>query len=457
MMQLAGAAKAIGGRVVGADVPFAAVASDSRNLPPGALFVAIRGERFDGHDFVGSVQAGGAAAAMVSEAWARANASALPLLAVDDPRLALGRLAAAWRRCFPIPVVSVVGSNGKTTVKEMIACCLREHYGEPATLATVGNLNNDIGLPLTVLRLRETHRAAVFEMGMNHTGETAWLASIAQATVALVNNAQREHQEFMKSVEDVAREHAASFAALPADGVAVVNADDAHCDLWRAVAAPRRVLTFALDHPADVRCAAHVLGAAQTELTLVLPAGGARTTLAIPGVHNVRNALAAAAAASAAGASPEAIARGLAAFRPVKGRLQVARGTHGATVIDDSYNANPDSVLAAIDVLAAAAGPRLLVLGDMGEVGEQGRAFHEEVGEQARARGIDRLLAAGELAREAVRAFGPDAEHFADVAALAERVQALAGPGVTVLVKGSRFMRMERVVAALTNAGGEAS
>jgi UDP-N-acetylmuramoyl-tripeptide--D-alanyl-D-alanine ligase len=452
-MRLSEAARAIGGEVVGADVPFASVGSDTRSMSPGALFVAIRGDRFDGHDFVGTAQSAGAAAALVSAAWACSNAVALPLLCVDDPKLALGRLAAAWRRRFDFPVVSVVGSNGKTTVKEMIASCLREQYGAAATFATAGNLNNDIGLPLSVLALRETHRVAVLEIGMNHPGETAWLASIAQATVALVNNAQREHQEFMKSVEDVAREHGASFAALPADGIAVINADDGYAEQWRAVAAPRRVLAFSLEQRVDVRSLEHALAPDGARARIALPGGTADVRLAIPGLHNVRNALAAAAAATAAGATPEAVARGLGAFRSVKGRLQVGRGVRGATIIDDSYNANPDSVLAAIDVLAAAAGTRVLLLGDMGEVGEQGAAFHDEVGRQARARGVHHLLAAGELTREAVRAFGAGAEHFDDVTALAARARALATPETTLLVKGSRFMRMERVVAALGEGG----
>jgi UDP-N-acetylmuramoyl-tripeptide--D-alanyl-D-alanine ligase len=452
-MRLSEAARAIGGEVAGADVPFASVGSDTRALVPGSLFVAIHGERFDGHDFVASAKRAGAAAALVSAAWARSNRSALPLLCADDPKLALGRLAAAWRRRFTFPVVSVVGSNGKTTVKEMIASCLREQYGAPAAFATAGNLNNDIGLPLSVLALRESHRAAVVEMGMNHPGETAWLAAIAQATVALVNNAQREHQEFMKSVEDVAREHGASFAALPADGVAVINADDAYAEHWRAVATPRRVLAFSLEQRVEVRGLEHALEPDGTQLRIALPGSEIRVRLAIPGLHNVRNALAAAAAATAAGVAPDAIARGLAAFRPVKGRLQVARGVGGATVVDDSYNANPDSVIAAIEVLAAATGTRVLVLGDMGEVGEQGAAFHDEVGRHARSRGIQHLLAAGELARESARAFGPGAEHFDDVGALAARARALATPGTTLLVKGSRFMRMERIVAALDEGG----
>ena len=456
MMRLAEAARAIGGRVDGEDVPFASVSTDSRAIPAGSLFVAIRGERFDGHDYVAAARAAGAAAALVAEGAAIGDPGALPLLVVEDPRLALGRLAAAWRRRFAIPVIAVTGSNGKTTVKEMLAACLRAHVGEASVLVSAGNLNNDIGVPLSALRLRETHRVAVLELGMNHPGETVYLASIAQPTLALVNNAQREHQEFMKSVEDVAREHASVYACLPADGVAVVNADDAFAAFWRGVAAPRRIRSFALERKADVT-ARHRLTDTGAELELATPEGRANTTLAIAGLHNVRNAIAATAVATAVGAPIAAVARGLAAFRPVKGRLQSGRGKNGATVIDDTYNANPDSVIAAIDVLARASGEKVLVLGDMGEVGERGVEFHEEIGRHARSRGIDHLLAIGELAREAVGAFGAGAEHFEAIEPLSTRAHALLTPHTTVLVKGSRFMRMERVVERLAQPPGEAA
>ena len=447
MMRLAEAAQAIGARVVGADAPFASVSSDSRAIGPGALFVAIPGERFDGHDFVAAVRGLGAAAALVSDAT-KAGAAGLPLLVVPDTKIALGRLAAFWRRRFAIPVVVIAGSNGKTTVTQMTASILRAHFGEPGVLATTGNLNNDIGLPLMALRLRDGHRVAALEIGMNHPGETAWLAGIAQPTVTLVNNAQREHQEFMKSVADVAREHAAAFERLPADGIAVINGDDDHAGYWREVAGLRRVRDFGLDQPATVTGRYRLLDFG-AELTIDTPEGRVAVTTSAAGLHNVRNALAAAAAATAAGASLDAVARGLAAFRAVKGRLQRKHGRRGATLLDDTYNANPDSVIAAIDVLAQAGGDKVLVLGDMGEVGEHGPAFHEEVGRYAKSRGIDFLLATGPAMRGAARAFGQGAEHFDDIEALVARAEALLTSCTTALVKGSRSMKMERVVERL--------
>jgi UDP-N-acetylmuramoyl-tripeptide--D-alanyl-D-alanine ligase len=371
--------------------------------------------------------------------------------------VALGQLAKYWRARFTLPLVAIVGSNGKTTVKEMLAAILRAEMGAADVLATEGNLNNAIGVPLTLLRLTAAHRAAVVELGMNHRGETRELAAIAQPTIAVVNNAQREHQEFMTSVAEVAAEHADAIAALPRGGVAVINADDAHADLWRAAAdaAGARIVTFALDRSADVhaRCTPH---GDRSELEFATPAGPLRATIAVPGRHMARNALAATAAALAVGATTDAIAAGLADFRAVKGRLEAMRASTGAVVLDDTYNANPDSMRAAIDVLAAAGGTRWLVMGDMGEVGASGPAFHREIGAYAREQGVTRLYATGDLAREAVAAFGAGATHVADVPSLASLLQRDAHAGVTLLVKGSRFMRMERVVAALTGQAAEA-
>jgi UDP-N-acetylmuramoyl-tripeptide--D-alanyl-D-alanine ligase len=454
MMTLAEAARALGATVVGSDTRFGSVSTDSRNIAAGALFVALRGERFDGHDYVGAARESGAAAAMVERvAGVSAQAAGMPLLVVGDAKLALGALARHWRSRFPIPVVAVVGSNGKTTVKEMVAAALREHFGAERVLATAGNLNNEIGLPLTVLRLREAHRAAVFELGMNHPGETGYLAGIAQPTIGLINNAQREHQEFMRSVAEVAAEHGALLRALPADGVAVLNRDDVHYGYWREIAGSRAVRDFGTSTAAAVR-ADYRLGPAGVELELRANGERSRTTLKVPGLHNVRNALAATAAALAAGATLAEAARGLAAFRSVKGRLQVKPGRSGVTLVDDTYNANPDSVRAAIDVLAASERPRVLVLGDMGELGEQGVAFHEEIGRYAREAGVDRLLAVGALARHAARAFGAGGEHFDAVEALIARAQGLTALKGTMLVKGSRFMRMERVVEHLVAGEG---
>ena len=455
MMDTAAAARVVQGRSLGGSVPFLRVTTDSRGLRAGDLFVALRGERFDGHDFVGAALAQGAAAAVVADERAAGMSGAL--IAVDDPLVALGRLAAHWRERFAIPLAVIVGSNGKTTVKEMTAAILREAFGADAVLATRGNLNNAIGLPLTLLRLEPAHRAAVIELGMNHRGETRELVAIARPTIVVVNNAQREHQEFMASVADVAAEHADAIAGLGPDGVAVLNADDAHAGTWRAAAqgAGVRVTTFGFDPAAAVT--ATVRGDAMgSVLALNAPIGHAHVNLAVPGMHMARNALAAAAAAIAADASIAAVKRGLAAFRPVAGRLVALQARSGAQVLDDSYNANPDSMRAAIDVLAATPGTRLLVMGDMGEVGAQGPAYHREIGAYARERGIDRLYALGAMSTEAVAAFGSGAVHFADADALAAALVPDAGRGVTVLVKGSRFMRMERIVAALAGTGGEA-
>lgn len=436
-------------RASGAPADFSAVSTDSRNIKAGELFLALRGERFDGHAFVRDVLAAGAAAAVVDKAWVAENDTAgLNLLIVDDTRRAFGSLAAAWRRQFRIPVIGVVGSNGKTTVKEMIASILSAEVGAEHRLATTGNLNNDIGVPTMLLRLNAAHHAAVIEMGMNHPGETAELAAITEATVAIINNAQREHQEFMKTVEAVAEEHAAVVTVLPADGTAVLNADDAYFDLWKQAAGGRKVLSFGLNANADVHAVVGEYGVA-SEFELVTPAGRAPLRLATVGEHNVRNAMGAAAAALAAGCSLAGVVAGLEAFRPVKGRLQRHVGKEGCVVIDDSYNANPDSVRAAIDVLGSVSGARVLVLGDMGEVGDQGEQYHEEVGSYARSRGIDAVLALGEMTRATVRTFGAGAVHFNSVDELMPALLPMLSPKTTVLVKGSRFMRMERVVEAL--------
>ncbi len=453
MMDLATAALATGGRVRGENVWFLRVATDSRTLVAGDFFVALRGERFDGHDFVAQALDHGAVASMV----AAAREAEMPgnLLVVDDPQAGLLRLAAHWRASFALPVVVVVGSNGKTTVKEMAAAALRAAFGDDGVLATRGNLNNAIGLPLTLLRLREGHRAAVVELGMNHRGETAELAPLVAPTIVLVNNAQREHQEFMRSVAEVADEHADAILALPRGGTAVVNADDPHAHVWRdaALRAGARVVGFGTSDAADVR-AEVTLRADGSTLHLAAPQGRASVELAVPGRHMAHNAIGAAAAALAAGAPLAAVARGLAAFRPVQGRLAVVRAPDGTTLIDDSYNANPDSVRAAIDVLSAVPGERWLALGDMGEVGAAGPDYHREIGAYARDAGVQRLCAAGPLCVHAVAAFGAGGRHFDDVEALAAAIRAERAPGATVLVKGSRFMRMERVVAALAGTGG---
>ena len=430
------------------------VHSDTRSLQPGDLFVALKGERFDAHDFLASAQASGAVAAIAERGLAEAG---LPGLQVADTQQALTELARAWRHRFQLPLIAVTGSNGKTTVTQMIASILRAWLGD-AAFATVGNLNNHIGVPLTLLRLRQGdsawHRAGVVELGMNHPGEIAALAALTAPTVALVNNAQREHQEFMAGVEAVAHENGAAIAALGAAGVAVFPADDEHTPVWQRLAGSRHTLTFALSGPADVSCHAEWVGD-HWALLLQTPAGAITVQLQVAGWHNVKNALAAAACALAAGGPLDAIRRGLEAFAPVKGRSQVRRFERDGrtvTLIDDSYNANPDSVRAAIEVLASLPGPRWLVLGDMGEVGDNGPAFHREVGAFAQARGIDALWTVGSASVEAAAAFA-GARHFDTMAALLAALPQ-APACAAVVVKGSRFMKTEQVVAALLQAGG---
>ena len=440
-----------GSRLVGdASLAIERVHSDTRTLGAGDLFVALKGERFDGHDMLGEAKAKGAAAALAQRGL---EAAGLPGIMVADTQRGLEELARGWRARHQLPLIAVTGSNGKTTVTQMIAAILRAWHGDGA-FATEGNLNNHIGVPLTLLRLRQDdvhwHHAGVVELGMNHVGEIARLAAIAQPTIALVNNAQREHQEFMASVEAVARENGAVIEALPAGGTAVFPADDAHTALWRRLAGTRPQLTFASNGDADVTAEAMWLDD-HWALTLHTPAGAVPVALRMAGAHNAKNALAAATCALAAGAPLDTIRRGLEAFEAVKGRSQMKPCTrHGQRValVDDSYNANPDSVRAAIDVLATMRAPRALLLGDMGEVGARGSEFHAEVGGYARERGIEHLWCAGALAAHAARAFGAAARHFDDAQALASSLGEL--PAVaSLLVKGSRFMQMERVVQAL--------
>ena len=449
MMTLREVAGAVGGgvsdNVAGRRVE--RVTTDSRDIRPGDLFVALKGERFDGHAFVGQALAAGASGAIVARVGITDASSGQPCVAVRDTRLALGQLARAWRGRFTLPLIAVAGSNGKTTVTQMIAAILREHAGA-AAFHTEGNLNNDIGLPLTLLSLRAEHTIGVVELGMNHRGEIAYLSGIAWPTIALVNNAQREHQEFMHSVADVATENASTFDFLPHDGTAIINADDAFAAFFIERAGGRAVVTFGIDQAADVRGAINE-SIAGSRLRLVTAAGEADAVLQIAGRHNAMNAVAAAAAATAAGIPLATIARGLSAFVPVAGRLVRTTLSGGAVVLDDTYNANPDSVRAAIDVLHGVGGRRILVLGRMAEVGEQGPAFHREVGAYARERNIDALYTLGPEAAAASAAFGAGAEGYTDVEAIIAAARAVAVPGTTVLVKGSRSARMERVVRAL--------
>jgi UDP-N-acetylmuramoyl-tripeptide--D-alanyl-D-alanine ligase len=454
MMSLAQAHALLpGSRLVGdGKVMVRRVHSDTRSLQAGDFFVALRGERFDGHDYLAQAQQAGAVAALAEQGLGVSQ----PGLQVADSLQGLQQLAAAWRaQCKPA-LIAVTGSNGKTTVTQMVASILRAWCGD-AALATAGNFNNHIGVPLTLLRLRPSHRVAVLELGMNHPGEIALLAKLAAPTVALVNNAQREHQEFMASVEAVARENGAVIDALAATGTVVIPAADAFTPLWRHMAAGRRVVTFGLGGSADVTALANRdswdITSQHWQLQLTTPEGVAQTQLRQAGEHNVNNALAAAACALAAGAPLAAVAQGLAAFKPVAGRsqlLKIEMGGKPATLIDDSYNANPDSVLAAIRVLAGLPGPRWLVLGDMGEVGSEGPRFHAEVGAFARQQGIEHIWAVGALCAHANAH-----RHFSAVADVLQALPSQQPAATSVLIKGSRFMRMEHVVHALQAASSQ--
>jgi len=464
MMTLSEAARALGARTLGADVAFESVSIDSRTVQAGDLFIAIRGERFDGHRFLVNAARSGAVAAMVEEKAAGADgvADVLPLIVVPDTRQALGRLAAHWRAKFAMLLVALTGSSGKTTVKEMLAWILRESVRSgsqggcagPRVLATRGNLNNDIGAPLVLLELAPEHRYAVIEMGMNHAGEIRYLTQLAAPDVALVTNAGHAHLEHLGSPEAIARAKGEIFEGLKPGGTAVINADDRFAPIWREAAAGKRVLEFGLNPEAAVG-ARYTLHHLESEIVVKTPLGEAPALLKVPGLHNVRNALAAAAAAAALDVAPPVIAAGLSRFAGIKGRLQQRAAINGALLIDDTYNANPESVRAAISVLAQAPGRKMLVLGDMGELGPDGARLHAEIGGAARVAGIERLLSLGDLSAHAAKAFGDGGRHFPRIEDLLAEIENALAPQVTVLVKGSRFMQMERVVRAFAVNGAQ--
>jgi UDP-N-acetylmuramoyl-tripeptide--D-alanyl-D-alanine ligase len=446
---LSDAARAVGGRLVGDDHRYGEVASDSRTLEPGALFVALRGPNFDGREFVAAAALRGAVGAMVEAA----APNALPQIVVPNALRALQQLGQAWRAEFALSLVAVAGSNGKTTVKEMTAAIL-SRMG--ACMATRGNLNNHIGVPLTLMRLEASHRSAVVEMGANRIGDVAELVRLARPTVGLITNAGAEHLEGFGNLDGVAQGEGEMVSCLEPGATAIINADDAYAGYWRKVAAARRILAFGVHANADFMAKNSVLaiehGEFATRFTLECPLGQRSITLKAGGAHNIGNALAAAAAASAAGASLEDIVLGLADFRAVAGRLQLKAGARDSWIIDDSYNANPSSVRAGLEVLRSLPGATWLVLGDMAELGAHAEDSHAHMGAYARDCGITRLFAVGPQSSRAVETFGSGAEWFADIDSLTRRLQAELEPGVTVLIKGSRINRLERVVRALTGA-----
>lgn len=446
MIALKTIAGVLQGTLLGNDVTVTSVDTDSRRVLPGQLFVALPGEKFDGHDFLPQVAAQGAVAALIS----KPVETDLPAVLVKDTRLALGQLASWWRQQLALPLIAVTGSNGKTTTKEMIAAIMQGHVGgTDLVLATAGNFNNDIGMPLTLLRLRATHRCAVIEMGMNHLGEIDYLTRLARPNVAVINNAGTAHIGELGSRENIAKAKGEIFAGLAADGVAVINADSDFADYWRGLNPARRVLSFGMQQAADVQ---GEMLAGDSQFKLSFQDESVEVTLAVPGAHNVMNALAAAASCLAAGVSLTEVAQGLARFAGVKGRLQQKTAASGARLIDDTYNANPDSMKAALDVLSSLGANTVFVMGDMGELGADAEAMHAQIGRYAKDRGIRQFYALGTLTKAAAQAFGPQAQHFESLLRLVEALNQAVTAQDIVLVKGSRFMQMERVVQALVEA-----
>ncbi len=445
MMMLSEIAKVVNGQMLGADVEVLSVGTDSRNITKNQLFIGIKGERFDGNAYALEAIKQGAAAVLVSDA----NTQASPAVVVQDTRLGLGQLAKHWRKQFKLPLVAVTGSNGKTTVKEMITAILASAKG--SVLATQGNLNNDIGMPLTLLKMRAEHVVAVIEMGMNHQGEIRYLTNLAQPTVAVVNNAGIAHIGEVGSRQAIACAKGEIYEGLAADGIAIINADDDFADYWQSLNKNRKVMTFGLNE-ADVSATYQTSGNL-TQITLKTPNGQIEFGLSVLGVHNIHNALAASAVAVALGVANADIAAGLASFGAVKGRLNWLQGSNGAALIDDTYNANPDSMKAAIDVLANQKTTQqtsiIFVMGDMAELGTDAAQMHTDIGLYAKQKGINQLLTFGELSQLATMAFGVGAQHFASIEALVASLKLQMQKDVTVLVKGSRFMQMERVINQL--------
>lgn len=444
-MSLADAALAMRGVLHGADASFSAVTTDSRRVSAGSLFFALSGVHHDGHEYVQAARAAGAVAAVVCREEAAAGG---PSIVVDDVQLALGRLAHTWRMQLPVTVVAITGNSGKTTTKELTAAVLRT---AAPTLATPGNYNNEIGMPLTLLQLDEDHRYAVIEMGQGQPGDIAYLARIARPSVALVTNVTGAHLGGFGSMEAIAAGKAEVYASLDSDGVAIVNLDDRFSGYWLDCLPACGRVTFGTAAAADVRAEAISVGddgCARFELV----SGGARVAVAlgIPGIHNVSNALAAVAVGTVCGIPAEDIAKALATVRPVGGRMAVRELSGGIRLVDDTYNANPGSVRAAVDTLCAWRGRRVLVLGEMAELGAAAAELHREIGEYACRKGVDALFVTGSHASDVVAGFGDRASAFATVDELVKALQAEVAEGVTILVKGSRSARMERVVAAIT-------
>ena len=427
----------------------ASVGSDTRNITKGELFFALKGENFDGNKYAEEALKQGACAVVISDK----NCQARPAILVKDTLLALGVLAKSWRDSFTLPLIAITGSNGKTTVKEMLTSILNAASSKPdAVLATAGNLNNHIGMPMTLLKISKDHAFAVIEMGMNHLGEIDYLTRIAQPTVAVINNAGTAHIGELGSRDNIAKAKGEIFAGLSDDGIAVINADDDYVAYWKSLNVGKKIITFGLNKTADISATYDENAGAKEEkpieVKLSTPSGSVIFNLAVLGKHNISNALAASAAAVALGISNKDIARGLGNMQAVYGRLQRKAGFNGAELIDDTYNANPDSMKAAIDVLAAHKNS-IFVMGDMAELGENAPQMHADIGLYAKQKGIEQFFAFGALSAKACLAFGSNAQHFDSIESLVSALKEQMKQGVTVLVKGSRFMQMERVVKEL--------
>ncbi|MBT8088261.1 MAG: UDP-N-acetylmuramoyl-tripeptide--D-alanyl-D-alanine ligase [Gammaproteobacteria bacterium] len=443
---LATAAVSMQGVLQGNDRPFAGLSTDTRTLREGELFFALQGPNFDGHDYVATAEKNGAAGAVVSHVVDET----LSQVTVDDTRIALGSLAAAWRSQQQAAVIGITGSNGKTTVKELVKACLAE---KAPTLATSGNLNNDIGMPLMMARIEDGHRFAVLEMGANHAGEIAYLTSLARPDVVLITNAAAAHLEGFGSIDGVSKAKGEILTNPQRPATAILNADDRYFDYWSSLVEDIRMISFGLGADADVRADNIETRPQASRFDLHLPDATIDIGLPLSGIHNVRNACAAAAVAHALDVDAQRIKKGLERVAPVGGRLQTLRGINGATLFDDSYNANPLSVITAAEFLAQLPGKNWLVLGDMKELGEDAAKLHREVGEAARARGIDRVFALGQLSRDLVDGFGESATWYDSEDALIDDLGAALAPDVNVLVKGSRSMHMERIVDAIRDNG----
>lgn len=439
-MSLIETARKLGYSLPSTDASFQGISIDTRTIKPGNLFVAVKGEKLDGHDFISEAVKKGAIAVLVNKTMD----ISLPQLVVNDTLDAFGKIAALWRNQFSIPIIGVTGSNGKTTLKNMIAGILRAASNDESVLATEGNLNNNIGVPIMLCRLTAEHRFAVLEMGMNHAGEISYLTHLVKPQVAVVNNAAEAHLEGLKNVAGVARAKGEIFQGLAVNGTAVLNGDDNHFDYWRSLVTQFKKITFGLDHPADVTATIN-----EKSITLKTHQGEIDVTLPLLGKHNVMNALAATAATLAIGIDLNAIKTGLENVSCAPGRMRQYILASGTRVIDDTYNANPFSLQAAVNTIASLSGTKLVVLGDMKELGANAKEMHFTAGEKIRAAGIHHLFTLGEMSAATAEGFGQSAQHFTDQTQLITALHPHLKDSTTILIKGSRSMKMEKIVEAI--------